>query len=75
MKNYETAFREAYLKQLNVSYSQNNWEVFGAEGELTLLHENENVWVLLNKVSQPMFEMDFLNIVNKQTGKLETIEL
>jgi len=75
MKNYETAFREAYIKQQNLPYSEENWELYGTDGEITLLHENESVWVLLNTVDQPMFQMEFVNVVNKETLEMESIEL
>lgn len=72
---YITAFKKAYLKQQNLELTDENWEISGTDGELILVYENENYFVIVNKVSEPMFENQFLNIVNKKTLDLTAEDL
>lgn len=72
---YITAFRKAYLKQQNLEYTDENWEVNGTDGELILVYENENYFVIINRVAEPMFTNEFVNIVNKNTLELQAEDL
>lgn len=71
---YIKAFERAYLKQQGLVDDGKNWDTYGVNGELKLLHENDSCWVILHSVDEPEFNAEFVNVISKVTGRMESVE-
>ena len=73
---FKTALQTAYLKQQNLELTQENIEDCGLQWDgMELLKETDTAYIIHYTANESMFMAEFLNVVFKNSGEMETIDL